>query len=130
MGEIRRLDTPKTRVDGPQRYSPGQRTTGSASMPKVPDEITLGELCKKAAQSLTKAGLQHRIDIYRDVEVDDPAVRLMLGRAHKVRVRVKITAASLLFDNTADDPPAPDAGKSDQQLAEVVPITVAKLNGG
>ena len=130
MGEIKRLETPQTRVDGPQRYSSGQRTTGSASMPKVPDEITLGELCKKAAQSLTKAGLQHRIDIYRDVEVDDPAVRLMLGRAHKVRVRIKITAASLLFDNTADDPPTPDPGKSDQQLAEVVPITVAKLNGG
>ncbi len=74
-------------------------------MPKVPDDITLGELCKKAAQSLTKAGLQHRIDIYRDVEVDDPAVRLMLGRAHKVRIRIKITAASLLFENTADNPP-------------------------
>jgi len=102
-------------------------------MPKVPDDITLGELCKKAAQSLTKAGLQHRIDIYRDVEVDDPAVRLMLGRAHKVRVRIKITAASLLFENTADNPPAPapepEKGQP-QQLAEVVPITVAKLNGG
>jgi hypothetical protein len=130
MGEIKRLDIPKTCADAAQRYSSGQRTTGSASMPKVPDEITLGDLCKKAAQSLTKAGLQHRIDIYRDVEVDDPAVRLMLGRAHKVRVRIKITAASLLFDNTADNPPAPEPGKGDQQLAEVVPITVAKLNGG
>ena len=101
-------------------------------MPKVPDDITLGELCKKAAQSLTKAGLQHRIDIYRDVEVDDPAVRLMLGRAHKVRIRIKITAASLLFENTADNPPAPapEPNKSEPQLAEVVPITVAKLNGG
>ena len=103
-------------------------------MPKVPDEITLGELCKKAAQSLTKAGLQHRIDIYRDVEVDDPAVRLMLGRAHKLRVRIKITAASLLFENTADNPPAPapepETARSEPQLAEVVPITIAKLNGG
>ena len=101
-------------------------------MPKVPDDITLGELCKKAAQSLTKAGLQHRIDIYRDVEVDDPAVRLMLGRAHKVRVRIKITAASLLFENTGDNPTTqqPPAGSEVQQLAEVVPITVAKFNGG
>ena len=50
-------------------------------MPKVPDDITLGELCKKAAQSLTKAGLQHRLEIYRVVDVDDPAVRLLLGGA-------------------------------------------------
>jgi hypothetical protein len=71
-------------------------------MNKIPDEITLEALCLKAAQALARAGMQHRIDIYRDVEVDDPAVRMMLGRAHKVRVRVKITAASLLFES--DDP--------------------------
>jgi hypothetical protein len=67
-------------------------------MAKVPDDITLGELCYKAAQTLARAGLEHRIDIYRDVEVDDPAVRMMLGRPHRIRVRVKITAASLLFE--------------------------------
>jgi hypothetical protein len=133
MGDVKQLDRQSARSDSPQRYSPVDKPSGSSSMPKVPDDITLGELCKKAAQSLTKAGLQHRIDIYRDVEVDDPAVRLMLGRAHKVRIRIKITAASLLFENTADNPPAPasEAEKGEpQQLAEVVPITVAKLNGG
>jgi hypothetical protein len=133
MGDVKQLDRQAPRGDTGQRYSPVDKPSGSSSMPKVPDDITLGELCKKAAQSLTKAGLQHRIDIYRDVEVDDPAVRLMLGRAHKVRVRIKITAASLLFENTADNPPAPapEPGKGEpQQLAEVVPITIAKLNGG
>jgi hypothetical protein len=67
-------------------------------MAKVPDTITLGELCKKAAQALAKHGLDRRIDIYREVEIDDPAVRLMLGRSHRVRVRIKITATSLLFE--------------------------------
>ncbi len=69
-------------------------------MPKIPDDISLRELCKQAAQALSRAGLNHRIDIYRDVEIDDPAVRMMLGRSHRVRVRVKITATSLLFDNS------------------------------
>lgn len=67
-------------------------------MAKVPDTITLGELCRKAAQALAKHGLDRRIDIYREVEIDDPAVRLMLGRSHRVRVRIKITATSLLFE--------------------------------
>jgi hypothetical protein len=74
-------------------------------MTKVPDDITLAELCEKAAQTLARAGLEHRIDIYRDVEVDDPAVRMMLGRPHKIRVRVKITAASLLFEGSEDEDP-------------------------
>jgi|OpeIllAssembly_1097287.scaffolds.fasta_scaffold80903_2 hypothetical protein len=67
-------------------------------MVNVPDNITLGQLCKKAAEALARAGLDRRIDIYREVEIDDPAVRLMLGRPHRLRVRVKITAASLLFE--------------------------------
>lgn len=69
-------------------------------MAKIPDDISLRDLCTQAAQALSRAGLNHRIDIYRDIEVDDPAVRMMLGRSHKVRVRVKITATSLLFDNS------------------------------
>jgi hypothetical protein len=69
-------------------------------MAKIPDDITLRDLAKQAAQALARAGLNHRIDIYRDVEVEDPAVRMMLGRGHKVRVRIKITASSLLFDNS------------------------------
>lgn len=68
-------------------------------MVNVPDDITLKQLCTKAAEALVRAGLDRRIDIYRDVEVDDPAIRLMLGRPHKLRVRVKITAASLLFES-------------------------------
>jgi hypothetical protein len=69
-------------------------------MAKIPDDITLAQLCQEAAQALAKAGLEHRIDIYREVEVDDPAVRMMLGRSHRVRLRLKITAASLLFDDS------------------------------
>ena len=68
---------------------------------KIPDDITLGQLCQEAAQALSRAGLEHRIDIYREVEVDDPAVRTMLGRKHRIRVRLKINAASLLFDDAA-----------------------------
>lgn len=67
-------------------------------MVDVPDSITLGQLCTKAAEALARAGLDRRIDIYREVEIDDPAVRLMLGRPHRLRVRVKITAESLLFE--------------------------------
>ncbi len=74
-------------------YMTAQRIT------KVPDDITLDELVQRAAKALARAGLEHRIDIYRDVDVDDPAVRMMLGRPHRVRVRVKITATSLLFES-------------------------------
>jgi len=77
-------------------------------MANVPDSITLKELCTKAAQALARAGLDRRIDIYREVEIDDPAVRLMLGRAHKLRVRVKITASSLLFESNTQQPTGPE----------------------
>jgi len=78
-------------------------------MAKVPDTITLGDLCRKAASALTKHGLDRRIDIFREIEVDDPAVRLMLGRPHKVRVRVRITATSLLFDGSEEEAEALDS---------------------
>jgi hypothetical protein len=68
-------------------------------MADVPDNITLKQLCAKAAEALLRSGLDRRIDIYREVEVDDPAIRLMLGRPHRLRVRVKITATSLLFES-------------------------------
>jgi hypothetical protein len=71
-------------------------------MVNVPDNITLAQLCTKAAEALARAGLDRRIDIYREVEIDDPAVRLMLGRPHRLRVRVKITATSLLFEAGQD----------------------------
>jgi hypothetical protein len=70
-------------------------------MVNVPDSIPLGELCTKAAEALVRAGLERRIDIFREVEIDDPAVRVMLGRAHRLRVRVRITATSLLFESRA-----------------------------
>jgi hypothetical protein len=70
-------------------------------MVNVPDSISLGELCTKAAEALVRAGLERRIDIFREVEIDDPAVRVMLGRSHRLRVRVRITAASLLFESRA-----------------------------
>ncbi len=82
-------------------------------MANVPDTITLGELCAKAAQALARAGLDRRIDIYREIEIDDPAVRLMLGRPHRLRVRVKITATSLLFESNTDQPAATAASESD-----------------
>jgi hypothetical protein len=72
-------------------------------MADVPDNITLKQLCTKAAEALVRSGLDRRIDIYREVEVDDPAIRLMLGRPHRLRVRVKITASSLLFESGSDD---------------------------
>lgn len=81
-------------------------------MAKIPDDITLGELCREAARALSRAGLEHRIDIYREVEIDDPAVRTMLGRSHRMRVRVKITATSLLFES---EPPDPDQPNSELQ---------------
>jgi hypothetical protein len=83
---------------------------------KIPDDITLGQLCQEAAQTLARAGMEHRIDIYREVEIDDPAVRMMLGRTHRVRLRIKITAASLLFDESApaDSEPSLEADTDPQ----------------
>ena len=65
-------------------------------MTKVADDVTIGQLVYRAARALSRAGLDHRIDIYRDVEVDDPAVLHMLGQKHRMRVRIRITASSLL----------------------------------
>jgi len=67
-------------------------------MGKVSDDVKLGDLARRAARALARAGLEHRIDIYRDIEVEDPAVQKMLGRPHRVRVRIRITAQSLLFE--------------------------------
>jgi hypothetical protein len=66
-------------------------------MVKVPDEIQLGNLARKAAGALATAGFDHRIDIFRDVEVEDPVIRKILGQPHGVRVRITITAQSLLL---------------------------------
>jgi len=93
-------------------------------MVNVPDSITLGQLCAKAAEALARAGLDRRIDIYREVEIDDPAVRLMLGRPHRLRVRVKITASSLLFEADQDPlAPAADAPDDGMLLGAIGPDT-------
>jgi hypothetical protein len=95
---------------------------------KVSDNITLGDLVRRAARALTRAGLEHRIDIYRDIEVDDPAVQKMLGRPHRVRVRIKITAQSLLFEergsgvaanDTGEQPTVKNAGDAARQRVKV-----------
>lgn len=96
-------------------------------MADVPDNITLKQLCAKAAEALVRAGLDRRIDIYREVEIDDPAIRLMLGRSHRLRVRVKITATSLLFDSAADSAVA-DGGSADSidasgAIARIGPVS-------
>ena len=71
-------------------------------MVNVPDGIRFGDLARKAGGALVKAGFEHRIDIYRDVEVDDAVVQKMLGQPHRVRVRITITAQSLLFSHQDD----------------------------
>jgi len=81
-------------------------------MVRVPDEIQLGSLARKAAGALTTAGFEHRIDIFRDVEVEDPVIRKILGQTHGVRVRITITAQSLLL----------------QQPAKVAPNSVVSLS--
>jgi hypothetical protein len=93
-------------------------------MAKIPDDTALRDLCQQAAQALSRAGLNHRIDIYRDVEVDDPAVRMMLGRSHKVRVRIKITASSLLFDNS--EQPRGDASIGEDEVQDGAVATSAQ----
>ncbi len=94
-------------------------------MANVPDTITLGELCAKAAQALARAGLDRRIDIYREIEIDDPAVRLMLGRQHRLRVRVKITASSLLFESNTDQQ---RAAQTDELDTSGVDSVIGSLN--
>lgn len=71
-------------------------------MVNVPDGIRFGDLARKAGGALVKAGFEHRIDIYREVEIDDPVVLKMLGQSHRVRVRITITAKSLLFSHQDD----------------------------
>jgi hypothetical protein len=70
---------------------------------KVDDDMAFGELVRRAAHALAYKGLEHRIDIYRTVEIDDKLIRESLGRDHRVRVRVKITAESLLFEGGGNE---------------------------
>lgn len=63
------------------------------------DETKFGDLVRLSAIALAREGFDRRIDIYRVVEINDPWIMESLGRKHKIRVRVKITAESLLFDS-------------------------------
>ena len=106
------VKTHAVKADWGQRLIALADPVEAGRMTKIHDDITLEELVRRAAHALTRAGMQHRIDIYRDVEVDDPAVRMMLGRSHRVRVRVKITAASLLFEASGNGTVEPVNGAS------------------
>lgn len=62
------------------------------------DETKFGDLVRLSAIALSREGFDRRIDIFRIVEIADPWILESLGRKHRIRVRVKITAESLLFD--------------------------------
>lgn len=66
------------------------------------DQTKFGDLVRLAALALSKEGFDKRIDIYRVVEVKDPWILETLGRKHRIKVRVKITAESLLFERESD----------------------------
>lgn len=66
------------------------------------DEVKFKDLVRLAALALAREGFDRRIDIYRTVEVADPWILESLGRKHRIRVRVKITAESLLFQREGE----------------------------
>lgn len=62
--------------------------------------MSLRELVERAAKIIVRdskngPNFEGRIDLYYDVEFFDAKI----ARTHRVRARVKITAASLLFDD-------------------------------
>ena len=63
--------------------------------------LSLGNVIRHAASRIMREPDPHatRIDIYHMVDVEDAAVKL-LGRPHRVQVRIRITCRSLLFENT------------------------------
>jgi len=71
----------------------------------VLDTLTFAEVVKRAALALVNSKQPTRIDIYREVWIDDPVTLDTLGRRHPIAVRVKITARSMLFDNVKEKPP-------------------------
>jgi hypothetical protein len=66
------------------------------------DSLPFSELVKRAAQVLHDAGLDRRIDYYRDVVLNDPTTERFLGRKPRVTVRVKITAISQTFEKVIE----------------------------
>ncbi|MEP6609228.1 MAG: hypothetical protein ABJA83_11180 [Burkholderiaceae bacterium] len=64
-------------------------------------KLSVRELLERAARLIVKQSTQgpdfdRRIDLFYDVDLKDHK----LGRKHRVRVRLKVTAASLIFADT------------------------------
>ena len=75
------------------------------------DSLTFADVVKRAASIITRSRQTNaRIDIYREVMLDDPVTLEALGRRHPVAVRVKITAQSMLFDINPDKEKPPHEG--------------------
>lgn len=68
-------------------------------------DISVRELLERGARLIVQHStrgpdFERRIDLYYDIDLKDPK----LGRKHRVRVRLKVTAASLIFDETVKEP--------------------------
>ena len=64
-------------------------------------DMSVRDLLKRSARLIVKQSargpdFERRIDLFYDVDLKDPK----LGRKHRVRVRIKVTAASLIFADT------------------------------
>jgi len=79
-------------------------------MVNVPDSISLKQLCKKAAEALVRAGLDRRIDIYRDVEIDRSGRPPHAGPAAPGAGAGEDHASSLLSDAREEPPARVEAG--------------------
>lgn len=67
---------------------------------EVPDwlhETTVARMLENAAYIFLRRGFDTRIDIYRDVTLQDSVTLGAFGKPHPVRVRLKITACSILW---------------------------------
>ena len=68
------------------------------------DTLTVEELCRVAGREMVRSARRGGsaanpvIEFEREVDVEDPPVRAMLGRTHRVKVRVTVRAISLLFE--------------------------------
>lgn len=75
------------------------------------DSLTFADVVKRAASIIARNRQTNaRIDIYREVMLDDPVTLEALGRRHPVAVRVKITAQSMLFDSASKEKPPHEGG--------------------
>jgi hypothetical protein len=66
-------------------------------------DMTVREFLERAARAIVSQSsrgpdFDKRIDLYYDVEFRDPTLYPVMGKKHRVRTRIKITATSLLFE--------------------------------